>query len=84
MSYVIAYVTAAVVMGGFDYLWLTNTSGPVYHRALGAVMAENPNKPGDWYPDNFICMWMDKLLIKYTYLMAAIADAESSSGKAAQ
>ncbi|MEY4964831.1 MAG: hypothetical protein RL274_414 [Pseudomonadota bacterium] len=43
MSYVIAYVTAALVMGGLDYLWLSNTSGPIYHRALGAVMAENPN-----------------------------------------
>ena len=43
MSYVFAYVTAALVMGGLDYLWLSNTSGPIYHRALGAVMAENPN-----------------------------------------
>lgn len=43
MNYVFAYVTAALVMGGLDYLWLSNTSGPIYHRALGAVMAENPN-----------------------------------------
>ena len=35
MSYVFAYVTAALVMGGLDYLWLSNTSGPIYHRALG-------------------------------------------------
>ena len=43
MSYVVAYITAALVMGGLDYVWLTNASGPIYHRALGAVMAENPN-----------------------------------------
>lgn len=43
MAYLIAYVAAALVMGGLDYLWLSNTAGPIYHRALGAVMAENPN-----------------------------------------
>ena len=43
MAYLIAYVAAALVMGGLDFLWLSNTSGPLYHRALGAVMAENPN-----------------------------------------
>lgn len=43
MSYIVAYITAALVMGGLDYVWLTNASGPIYHRALGAVMAENPN-----------------------------------------
>ena len=43
MRYVVAYITAALVMGGLDYVWLTNASGPIYHRALGAVMAENPN-----------------------------------------
>ncbi len=43
MSYVAAYAVAALVMGGLDYLWLSNASGPLYHKALGAVMAENPN-----------------------------------------
>jgi uncharacterized membrane protein len=43
MAYVAAYAACALVMGGLDYLWLTNTSGPIYHRALGAVMAETPN-----------------------------------------
>lgn len=43
MAYLIAYVAAALVMGGLDFLWLSNTSGPLYHRALVAVMAENPN-----------------------------------------
>lgn len=42
-AYGTAYVTAAVVMGGLDFVWLSNTAGPVYHRALGAVMAQNPN-----------------------------------------
>lgn len=42
-SYGTAYVAAALVMGGLDFLWLSNMVGPVYHRALGAVMAENPN-----------------------------------------
>jgi uncharacterized membrane protein len=43
MAWLIAYGTCVLVMGGLDFLWLTNTSGPVYHRAVGAVMAENPN-----------------------------------------
>ena len=45
MAYLAAYAACALVMGGLDYLWLTNTVGPVYHRALGAVMAANPNMP---------------------------------------
>jgi uncharacterized membrane protein len=43
MAYVAAYIASAFVMGGLDYLWLTNTVGPIYHRALGAVMATSPN-----------------------------------------
>jgi uncharacterized membrane protein len=45
MAYIAAYAACALVMGGLDYLWLTNTVGPVYHRALGAVMADSPNMP---------------------------------------
>ena len=30
-------------MAGMDFCWLSLTAGPVYHRALGAVMADNPN-----------------------------------------
>jgi uncharacterized membrane protein len=43
MSYVVAYVAAALVMGGLDYIWLTNAAGPIYHKALGPVMAPEPN-----------------------------------------
>ena len=43
MRYAVAYLAAALVMGGLDYLWLTNTVGPIYHRVLGPVMAETPN-----------------------------------------
>lgn len=43
MGYIAAYVTAALVMGILDYLWLTNTVEPIYHKALGAIMADNPN-----------------------------------------
>ena len=43
MSYLIAYLVCIVVMGGLDYLWLSNTSGPLYHRDLATLLAENPN-----------------------------------------
>lgn len=43
MAWLIAYGVCALVMGGLDFLWLSNTSGPLYHRAVGAVMADNPN-----------------------------------------
>ncbi len=43
MAYLIAYGVCVVVMGGLDFLWLSNTSGPIYRHALGPVMAENPN-----------------------------------------
>lgn len=43
MAWLIAYGVCALVMGGLDFLWLSNTSGPLYHRAVGAVMADNLN-----------------------------------------
>jgi uncharacterized membrane protein len=43
MRYPAAFVAAALVMGGLDTLWLSNTSGPLYHRALGEVMAKAPD-----------------------------------------
>ena len=43
MAYLIAYLVCALVMGGLDYLWLSNTSAPLYHRDLGPLLAENPN-----------------------------------------
>jgi uncharacterized membrane protein len=43
MGYLIAYVAAALVMGGLDFLWLSTMVGPVYHRALGPMLAESPN-----------------------------------------
>ena len=45
MTYIVSYLTCAVVMGGLDFLWLSNMVGPVYHRALGATLAEKPNMP---------------------------------------
>jgi uncharacterized membrane protein len=36
----IAYFFAILVMAGLDFAWLSLTADPVYHRALGAVMAE--------------------------------------------
>jgi uncharacterized membrane protein len=43
MVYALAYGVMVVVMAGLDFLWLSHTAGPVYHRHLGAVMAENPD-----------------------------------------
>ncbi len=43
MAYLIAYGAAALVMGGLDYLWLTNMVEPLYHRHLAAVMADTPD-----------------------------------------
>ena len=42
MAYLIAYVVCVVVMGGLDFLWLTNTHG-LYQKDLGALLADNPN-----------------------------------------
>jgi uncharacterized membrane protein len=43
MAWLIAYGVCALVMGGLDFLWLSKTSGPLYHRAVGAIMADSPN-----------------------------------------
>lgn len=43
MVYGIAYLACLLVMGGLDYLWLSRTSGPLYHRDLGPLLADNPN-----------------------------------------
>ena len=43
MAYLISYVACLVVMGGLDLLWLSNTTGPLYHRDLGPLLAETPN-----------------------------------------
>ena len=43
MAFAIAYLACLVVMGGLDYLWLSHTSAPLYHRDLGPLLAENPN-----------------------------------------
>ncbi len=43
IAYLIAYGVAALTMGALDYLWLTNTVEPLYHRHLGAVMAQTPD-----------------------------------------
>lgn len=43
MAYLIAYLVCILVMGGLDFLWLSNTSGPLYHRDLGPLLADTPN-----------------------------------------
>jgi uncharacterized membrane protein len=43
MAYLIAYGVCVLVMGGLDWLWLTNTSQPLYQRMLGSMLADNPN-----------------------------------------
>jgi len=43
MAYLIAYLVCALVMGGLDFLWLSNASASLYHRDLGPLLAENPN-----------------------------------------
>jgi uncharacterized membrane protein len=42
MTWLIAYCTSALVMGGLDFLWLTN-SRAIYQRALGPALAEQPD-----------------------------------------
>jgi uncharacterized membrane protein len=42
MAWLIAYVTSALVMGGMDFVWLTNTK-PMYKRALGDALAADPD-----------------------------------------
>ena len=43
MRYLAAYLAAALVMGGLDYLWLTTMMGPLYQKVLGPIMAPEPN-----------------------------------------
>ncbi len=43
MVYLIAYFGCVLVMGGLDFLWLSNTSGALYHRDLGPLLADDPN-----------------------------------------
>jgi len=43
LAYLIAYVVCILVMGGLDFLWLSNMSGPLYHRDLSPLLADNPN-----------------------------------------
>ena len=43
MAYLIAYLVCILVMGGLDYLWLSNTSASLYQRDLGPLLADNPN-----------------------------------------
>ena len=42
MAWLIAYFASALVMGGLDFLWLTNTRA-IYQRALGPALAEQPD-----------------------------------------
>jgi uncharacterized membrane protein len=39
----IAYFAALVIMAGMDFSWFSFTADPVYHRALGPILAENIN-----------------------------------------
>ncbi|HKQ11239.1 MAG TPA: DUF2177 family protein [Rhizomicrobium sp.] len=43
MAYLIAYLVCIVVMGGLDFLWLSNTSASLYRRDLGPLLADDPN-----------------------------------------
>jgi uncharacterized membrane protein len=43
MVYLIAYLVCILVMGGLDFLWLSNTSAALYHRDVGVLLADNPN-----------------------------------------
>lgn len=43
MLFAVAYGVALIVQGTLDFTWLSLTAGPVYHRALGAVLADTPN-----------------------------------------
>jgi uncharacterized membrane protein len=43
MAYLIAYPACVLVMGGLDFLWLSNTSATLYHRDLGPLLSDNPS-----------------------------------------
>jgi uncharacterized membrane protein len=39
----IAYLAAALVMGGLDFTWLSLTRAPLYQRGIGPLLAAEPN-----------------------------------------
>ena len=39
----IAYFTALLIMAAMDFCWFKLTADPVYHRILGAILAEKVN-----------------------------------------
>ena len=41
-----AYIAAAVVMAGLDFIWLKLTMTGLYQHALGGLLAEKPNMVG--------------------------------------
>ncbi len=41
-TFALSYVSAAVIMLGFDAIWLTLTATPLYRARLGALMLEKP------------------------------------------
>jgi uncharacterized membrane protein len=42
MTWLIAYVSSALIMGGLDFAWLTNTKA-LYKRALGDALSPDPD-----------------------------------------
>ena len=43
MPYLIAFAGCVLAIAVLDFVWLSRTIGPLYHRAHGAIMAERPN-----------------------------------------
>jgi uncharacterized membrane protein len=41
--YIIAYIVAAIVMGGLDFCWLRTTGDTVYRPVIGSLMADDPD-----------------------------------------
>ncbi len=41
-TFALSYVSAAVIMLGFDAIWLTLTATPLYRARLGPLMLEKP------------------------------------------
>ncbi len=44
-SFMVAYFAAAIMLMLLESAWLSQTAGPLYRRALGAVMAEKARLP---------------------------------------
>lgn len=42
MQWLIAYLASALTLGAMDFVWLSNAK-PIYRKALGAALAENPD-----------------------------------------